>query len=264
MRINLLLITVFISIIIYANVDEEHGIVGLTKRDGGIGCICHYFSPTDSVKIWIEGPDSVLVSDSVHYKLLMTGGPAVAGGFNIASYFGELDSTDTLTHIIDGELTHTSPNLFSNDTVKWNFLYVAPDSSVTDTIYSVGNSVNLDGIPSDLDQWNFGENFVIQIFDNPVKVNEEKIQPEQFVLLQNYPNPFNPTTKICWQSGLSGKQTMKVYDVSGKEITTLVDDYLSKGQHQVTFNAFNLPSGIYFYRLEVKGFTQTNKMILLK
>ena len=110
MKINLLLVITFLSIIIYANIDEMHGIVGLTKKDGGIGCLCHDLNPTDSVIVWIEGPDSVLINSTVQFKLFMTGGPAVAGGFNIASYFGEVDSIDSLTKVLFGELTHSSPN----------------------------------------------------------------------------------------------------------------------------------------------------------
>ena len=67
MKINFLLIILFISIVIYANIDHEDGYVGVTKRDGGLGCVCHYFYPTDSVIVSIEGPDSVIVGDSVQY-----------------------------------------------------------------------------------------------------------------------------------------------------------------------------------------------------
>jgi hypothetical protein len=264
MKINLLLISLFISILLYASIDEEHGIVGLTKRDGGTGCICHNFSPTDSVIVWIEGPDSVNVGDSVNYKLLMTGGPAVGGGFNIASYIGVLDSTDTLTHVIEGQLTHTSPNLFFNDTVKWNFLYVAPDSTITDTIYSVGNSVNLDGMPTNLDQWNFGENFIIHVIDRPVTVKNESPNPKEFVLYQNYPNPFNPMTTISWRSTVSSWQSLKVYDLIGNIVATLVDEYKPAGRYEVEFDAASLPSGIYFYRLEIDRHSFTRKMIILK
>lgn len=196
MKINLLLSAAFLSIIIYANINERDGIIGLTKRDGGLGCLCHNLTFTDSVIVWIEGPDSVFKGDTIQYKLLMTGGPAVAGGFNVASYFGELDSADTLTKVLFGELTHTSPNPFVNDTVSWNFYYTAPDSLLIDTIYSVANSVNLDSIPSDLDQWNFGENFIVYVIDYPTDTDDIFNLPNQFVLEQNYPNPFNPTIKI--------------------------------------------------------------------
>ena len=263
MKINILLIIVFISIIIYANINHSDGMIGTTLRDGGLGCACHGTTPTDSVFVWIEGPDSVFVGDSVQYRILMTGGPAVAGGFDLASYFGMLDSVDNLTHIIQGELTHTSPNPFTNDTVSWYFLYTAPDSTVTDTLYSVGNSVNENGAPT-LDQWNFGENFIIHVLDIPVNVEKGYQPPDGFILNQNYPNPFNPTTKlsfvICHQSFVE----LKVYDVLGNEVATLVNEEKPAGEYEVEFNAAGLASGIYLYKLETLNFTLTRKMLLLK
>ncbi|MBK7629451.1 MAG: T9SS type A sorting domain-containing protein [Ignavibacteriales bacterium] len=88
--------------------------------------------------------------------------------------------------------------------------------------------------------------------------------PENFSLLQNYPNPFNPNTKISWQSPVSGHQTLKVYDVLGNEVATLVNEYKSAGSYEVEFNASSLSSGIYFYRLNAGSFVQTKKMILIK
>lgn len=264
MKINLLLATAFLSIILYANIDEMHGIVGLTQKDGGLGCLCHDLNSTDSVNVWIEGPDSVLKNSSTEFKLLMTGGPAMAGGFNIASYFGEVDSVDTLTKVLFGELTHTSPNPFNNDTVFWNFLYSAPDSVLIDTIYSVANSVNGDSIPTNLDQWNFGENFVIHIIDNPVNVEGVLLKPEDFILYQNYPNPFNPSTTVQFRISEFGIVSLKVYDALGNEVITLIDENKSAGEHQVEFSAKGLTSGIYFYKLETQGFSHTKKMILLR
>jgi hypothetical protein len=269
MKLNLLFVITFLSLIVYANINEEDGIVGLTKRDGGLGCQCHNLTPTNSVIVWIEGPDTVFVGDTTQYKLLMTGGPAVAGGFDLATYFGVLDSVDTLSHIIAGELTHTHPNPFTNDTVSWDFLYTAPDSAVTDTLYLVGNSVNLDGIPSNLDQWNFGDNFIIQVLDVPVNVIKENPLPEGFVLYQNYPNPFNPTTKIKFTLPSNVKHemsnvTLKVYDVLGNEVATLVNEEKSAGEYEVEFSANGLTSGIYFYSLETNSLKVVKKMMLLK
>ena len=243
MKINLLLATAFLSFIAYANIEYMHGIVGMTLRDGGIGCICHDFSQSDSVNVWIEGPDTLIMSQIAQYKLLMTGGPAVAGGFNIASYLGNLDSVDTLTQVLFGELTHTSPNQFIDDTVFWNFLYTAPDSLISDTLYSVANSVNWDSIPSNLDQWNFGENFVIHIIDNPVNVITENSVPEDFILYQNYPNPFNPSTIIGFRIADFGFVSLKVYDILGNEVAVLVNEMKSPGIYNVKFS-LNLVSGI--------------------
>jgi hypothetical protein len=264
MKINLLLFSIFLSILIYANIKESHGIIGLTKKDGGIGCLCHDLNATDSVIVWIEGPDSVLRNSNAQFKLLMTGGAAVAGGFNIASFFGELDSFDTLTKVSFGELTHTYPNPFEDDTVSWNFFYTAPDSLLIDTLYSVANSVNLDSIPSDFDKWNFGENFIVNVIDQPVNVEKENLLPEGFVLQQNYPNPFNPVTKIQYAMGNSQFVSLKVYDILGNEIATLVNEEKSSGEYEVDFYTEGLTSGIYLYKLEAGNFIQTKKMVLLK
>jgi len=264
MKINLLLVVAFLSIVIYANINEMHGIIGLTKRDGGLGCLCHNLTPTNSVSVWIEGPDSVLINSSVQYKLFMTGGPAKAGGFNIASFVGTLDSVDTLTQVLFGELTHTSPNPFLNDTVFWNFLYTAPDSLVADTIYSVANSVNWDSIPSNLDQWNFAENFVVHIIDNTVYVQNENQQPEDFVLYQNYPNPFNPLTNIGFQIADFGFVSLKVYDILGNDVATLVNQDLSPGEYVVEFSSNGLTSGVYFCKLSVGSSSEVKKMVLMK
>ncbi|MEP0860038.1 MAG: T9SS type A sorting domain-containing protein [Ignavibacterium sp.] len=85
-----------------------------------------------------------------------------------------------------------------------------------------------------------------------------------FALYQNYPNPFNPVTKIIWQSPISGRQTLKVYDLLGNEIATLVDAYLEAGIYEFEFNASTLPSGVYFYQLKSGDFIQTRKMVLLR
>lgn len=85
-----------------------------------------------------------------------------------------------------------------------------------------------------------------------------------FKLSYNYPNPFNPTTKISWQSPVSGWQTLKVYDVLGNGVATLVNEYKPAGNYEVEFDASSLPSGVYFYQLKAGDFVQTNKMILLR
>ncbi len=88
--------------------------------------------------------------------------------------------------------------------------------------------------------------------------------PEEFSLEQNYPNPFNPTTTIEYSIPQPGVVTIKIYDILGREVTTLVNEEKQKGNHVVKFNTGNLSSGIYFYRIQTDSFTQTKKMILLK
>ncbi|MBK7500345.1 MAG: T9SS type A sorting domain-containing protein [Ignavibacteriales bacterium] len=102
-------------------------------------------------------------------------------------------------------------------------------------------------------------------FDYLVDVQQEPgYFADDYYLKQNYPNPFNPSTKISWQSPVGSWQTLKVYDILGNEVATLVDEYKSAGTYEVEFNAAKYTSGVYFYRLHAGSFVETKKMILLK
>ena len=89
-------------------------------------------------------------------------------------------------------------------------------------------------------------------------------QSSHFDLVQNYPNPFNPSTKISWQSPVTSHQILKVYDVLGNEVATLVNEERPAGSYEIDFNASKLSSGIYFYKLLSGAFISTKKMILMK
>jgi hypothetical protein len=100
----------------------------------------------------------------------------------------------------------------------------------------------------------------------PVKKISESI-PESFALYQNYPNPFNPSTKIKFSIPpftKGGFVTMKIYDLIGHEVATLVNEKLQPGSYEVEWDGINCPSSVYLYRLTTTYFTQTRKMILLK
>ncbi len=90
-----------------------------------------------------------------------------------------------------------------------------------------------------------------------------------FSLYQNYPNPFNPTTRIKYsvpfvEMHRYASVQLRVYDILGREIATLVNEKKSPGEYEVQFNGTNLPSGVYFYRLQAGSFSDTKKLILLK
>ncbi|HSL88881.1 MAG TPA: phosphodiester glycosidase family protein, partial [Ignavibacteriaceae bacterium] len=101
---------------------------------------------------------------------------------------------------------------------------------------------------------------------DPVTTVKEEINyiPEEFILYQNYPNPFNPSTKISWQSPVGSWQVLKVYDLLGKEITTLVNEFKPAGYYEVEFDASNIPSGVYFISLNTGNYHSTRKMMLLR
>ena len=85
-----------------------------------------------------------------------------------------------------------------------------------------------------------------------------------FALSQNYPNPFNPSTTIRYDILNSGIVTLKIYDILGREVKTLVNQYENGGTYDVNFDASNFSSGVYFYQLRAGSFISTKKMILLK
>lgn len=95
-------------------------------------------------------------------------------------------------------------------------------------------------------------------------VADEKQTPTEFLLRQNYPNPFNPVTTINWQLPVGSHQTLKVYDILGIEVATLVDEYRDAGNYEITFDASMLSSGIYFYKIQAGLSSEIKKMILLK
>jgi hypothetical protein len=97
-------------------------------------------------------------------------------------------------------------------------------------------------------------------------VNVEKISstPDNYRLTQNYPNPFNPTTTIEFSLPQNSKVLLKVYDVLGKEVISLVNEEKSAGSYKVNFDAGNLSSGLYFYKLETENFNEVKKMLLVK
>lgn len=88
--------------------------------------------------------------------------------------------------------------------------------------------------------------------------------PKQYFLSQNYPNPFNPSTKIYYEIPINGFVTLKVYDVLGNELITLINEEQLAGRYEFTFNPSNLSSGIYFYQVRVGNYSATKKMILMQ
>ncbi len=274
---SLLLLTGFIFLIYQNIMAFRTGITGFTKKNGNTtGCVCHELEPNDTVSVIIRGPASVHANDSAIYILSIAKGPAISGGCDIATSRGTLfpsviDTSLKREEQIPGsgyELTHKEPKLFTGDTLKFYFKYVAPSTpNVTDTIFANGNSTN-NNSSSDNDKWNYAANFLINILPS-VGIAENNIQINSFKLSQNYPNPFNPATKINYviPSNVKGEWSnvkLVIYNSLGMEVKALVNETQSAGNYEVTFSGDNLPSGVYFYKLTAGNFSATRQMILLK
>jgi hypothetical protein len=100
-------------------------------------------------------------------------------------------------------------------------------------------------------------------YSNVVEVNPN-LTPKQYILLQNHPNPWNPTTTIKYQIPIAGTVTLKVYDVLGNEVTTLIRESKEPGRYEVTFDGSDLSSGVYVYQLRVNDYVSTKKMVLMR
>jgi hypothetical protein len=152
--------------------------------------------------------------------------------------------------------------------------YDGTNFEIYDTLNSPlpSNSINDIEIDNNNNIW-IATNKGFAIF-NEVKINnlvEKLLGLKEYKLNQNYPNPFNPSTKISWQSPVSSYQTIKVFDVLGREVATLVNEEKPAGEYEVEFTTANLPSGIYFYQLratpiggQAGNYVETKKMVLIR
>lgn len=141
---------------------------------------------------------------------------------------------------------------------SWHRITEGLPSKTTIVKFLVSNSKTVYGIYND-NLWQLsGTNIVVA--NESIRVET----PTKIVLEQNYPNPFNPSTTISFELPKNEFVTLSIYDMTGKEIERLVKGYLNSGAHSYSWAAEGITSGIYFYRLQTRSFSQTKKMILLK
>lgn len=264
-------VVLIFGVALYTNIKAfSTGIVGHTKRNGNTeGCTCHNASPTPGVNLLFQGADSVAFGDTITFTVSMTGGPLVRGGINIAAGNGKVilspsDNTLQSLESIPGifELTHVTPKTPVSGSVTWTFRYIAPASGTSDTLFSTGNSVDFTG-GNNNDSWNFGQSKVI-VLRTPTGIAATNEVIDNFRLNQNFPNPFNPVTKINYSIAKSGSVKLSVYDSKGNMVKNLVNERMNAGEYSVDFNGSGLSSGVYYYKIEVNGLSETRKMMLVK
>jgi|WetSurMetagenome_2_1015567.scaffolds.fasta_scaffold14800_4 hypothetical protein len=190
-----------------------------------------------------------------------------------------------------------SLNIFSNHKYKFQFkatssgskilgymlqkatspytIYLSGDVTLTNSMQLIADSVEINSDDEVKFRFLLGSLELESVWIDEVSISETNIDitdvkednnilPSEFNLSQNYPNPFNPNTKISWQSPVASHQTIKVYDVLGNVIATLVDEYKPAGNYDVDFDASKLSSGVYLYKLTAGNFFEAKKMILLR
>ncbi len=138
---------------------------------------------------------------------------------------------------------------------------VTGNGTTTETkSYSFTERVTTGNYSYRLKQIDFNGNFEYHNLSSEVNVGV----PSEFAMSQNYPNPFNPSTKIDYDIATDGNVSVVLFDMSGREVAKLVNEFKTAGYYTVNFNASNLSSGMYFYRISAGNFAQTKKMVLVK
>jgi len=140
---------------------------------------------------------------------------------------------------------------------------IAPGGSQTVTLTLDAQSINEGTYTGQVNISTNGGNIIIPI-NFLVDVEQISSLPDEFSLSQNYPNPFNPTTNIEFSLPKSSEVSLKIFDMLGKEVVSLIKENKLAGTYRVSFDASKLSSGIYFYRLDTDLFSQSRKMLLLK
>ena len=192
------------------------------------------------------------------------------GQFPISVDLGDVDG-DLDLDIVTSNFTGANFTLYENDGTG---VFINRNDLTSDMAGSCAVFHDRDN-DGDMDMTGIDErqDLLILFTNNPVTdINEQENFPGEFTLYQNYPNPFNPSTKIKFSipsviaSGAKQSQfiTLKVYDVLGNEMTTLVNEEKEPGTYEVNFDASSLTSGMYFYTLQTGNYSETKKMIFLK
>jgi len=182
---------------------------------------------------------------------------------------GVKSSTVSLNYKIgsnDSYHTVSMDSVVFNNTLKYKYVFPASINGDSIKFYfqyqTTGGSSVREPAGSNYYKFSYGSMNI----SNLTSVKNNDAIPSQFYLSQNYPNPFNPSTVISYKLSVTSKVSLKVYDLLGREVATLVNEERLPGSYNSQFSILNsqLPSGVYFYRLQAGDFSETKKMILIK
>lgn len=196
---------------------------------------------------------AALISDTTyHFRAILN--PGGDGGWGIYDGFSDLEKWES----ISGGVVKTNAGTGDVSFVVSSGPYSINSGDTLSVAFVVLGGDNLSSLQLHLQaakqKWN---QILTSVEDNNISIFD-------YSLSQNYPNPFNPRTRISYSIAKKGQVELKIYDLLGKEIETLINEEKEPGVYELYFNGENLPSGIYIYRLRVNEFVSSKKMILLK
>ncbi|MFA5011617.1 MAG: choice-of-anchor V domain-containing protein [Ignavibacteria bacterium] len=234
-----------------------NGFTGGTKKNPGTsGCAsCHAFNTV--ISGLITGPDTVTAGQTYTYTLTITNsGGSGDLGVDIAAKVGSLSIiAGQQLKVMGTELVHQNGGIPYSSPKSITFSYSAPSTVGSDTLYATVDR----GYSG---RWNYAPNKGIYVKLATGIINNEI--PVKFYLSQNFPNPFNPVTKIKYGIAKETNVSVKVFDLLGKEVASLVNEYQASGNYFTTFDAAKYPTGIYYYKIQAGDFTEVRKMSLIR
>ena len=227
----------------------------------------------------ITSPTDVIINSAVTTRetdITLDWQPSVDPESGIAGYkiYRDVVPEPTILYITVGNITNfVDHTLIENQTFYYR-IKALNGAGLISTDYSNEVSATTIKSPRKKGQNKETSTEIVEMYNNDkgaanflgtVKLNEGiKVVPTEFAIHQNYPNPFNPTTQINYSLPKSSFVSLKVYDVLGREVATLVNQTQNNGSYNISFNANNLASGVYFYKLEAGDFISIKKMLLVK
>lgn len=271
---------------IAANDHETIGREAVLSKDGQ-----QFYFTMGAVKVdgeqigFVEIPETLTVKNKHHWDNYLMTEPFTltdASKFSFGVMYGIADSASQQTALSNGEHINFKLKLIdaeNGSTIgEYENIKFSKKNPIINTVYD--QVVDTKGIGSRTVRLKIEINENIKpvytignlaVVDSSKKKISGKGIPYQgnllikeYELVQNYPNPFNPSTVIRYQLPKESEVKLRIFDVLGREITTLIDQYQKEGRYEVEFNASKLASGVYIYRLEADDFVNSKKMLLVK
>lgn len=235
------------------------GVAGRTLLGSTPGCTCHQASSNSAVTVTLTGPLTLPAGQTGTYTFTVTrtSGSNSVGGIDIAVSSGTLGiGSSTGIKLLSGEVVHSTP-FSSGSTTSKTFTFTAPNTAGTVTMAATGAK------GSNPPSWNNATNLTITV--TPVSsISKIEETASSYDLGQNYPNPFNPITKINYSIPKSSNVKINIFDILGQKVESLVNEKQDAGTYSVEFDASNLSSGVYYYKIEAGEYTSVKKMTLVK
>lgn len=224
-----------------------------TDNQFGIASFSHFGVPDISLEYTSSGGENWLSLNNFYLHDKSINGLINITGSSV--WYFTADDMDSL---------HTYVYKSTNDGTSWSEMYIVEPATLL-------SSTNIDAVRlnNKIYAWTCsrGTKSILKLVDTAVvigiKPNSQSV-PSKFTLRQNYPNPFNPITKIKYDIPKTSRVSIKIYDLIGREVATLVNELKQPGYYEAIFNGNNLASGVYFYRIEADNYNAVKKMVLMK